>query len=611
MNNKKYSFFTLLFLPLCILNAQTFNEKICDFISTEVDSIIQSGGDFSFSEDYTNSGSSWEIDWSEELIFNSLLKYEDTDQPNQSYELRFGKGGQVYSFKGTGFGEAIPPQWRPSFDSTGSNTTDPGLSDPIKSHHGNWAPWNDEVWQFVGSDQRDLLSGKVKTRNIHQGGSYMNNFSHRNSDLTTGPFSSPIVQEYMDVSNESVTTVSWGQSENPSYVYDPYADCTTCFSDPFKALVLYYQRYKNIGNGVIQVDFMITNFNTNRGIDYWNVPFIGIRNSSLPYVFMSNNHDNNSSYELLNTKVGHPVAGDESSYLPEFKTGALTRVSGNSAAGSGWFAVSNTLSGNGPTIGFVTAKSTENPRNGYGDIRYGTAMSNATRDVTIFTRRAIGGAADPVTGLKPWGIIGNESIKGRYFIVVEESVDAVVNQIETRSLVENSFIEKVTIDEVEANKVHYQFTTSSEEVIAFETTSEDAAISLNTKAFTGGHPVFLIQTESESVLSSDPYFYSDKPYDGALKKIELLGFQSTYLNELEVTPIITSVNELDSQFSVYPNPSSSIIHFAKNLKYINNVSGQTVFINSNNSSKLDISNWANGIYYARFSDSKVVKILKL
>jgi len=115
--------FIFLLLLNSSLNAQTgtYKEKICDFIDEDVDSLIQNAGTFLLSETYSNSGSSWEIDWTEDLIFQTLLKYEDNNNPNQSYELRMGKGGLVYSFRTSGFGEALPPQWRPSFDSTGSN----------------------------------------------------------------------------------------------------------------------------------------------------------------------------------------------------------------------------------------------------------------------------------------------------------------------------------------------------------------------------------------------------------------------------------------------------------------------------------------------------------
>lgn len=604
------SFFTL---ASFFTKAQTaiYREKICDFIQEEVDTLIQNGGIFTISDTYSNSGSAWEVDWTEDYIFQSLLKYEDHSNQNQSFELRMGKGGQVYSFRTSGFGEALPPQWRPSFDSSGANTSDSGISNPVKSHHGNWAPWNDEAWHFVGSDQRDLLNNVVKTRNIHQGGSYMNNFSHRNSDLTLKPFSSPIVQSTTSTDQQSITTISWGQSENPSYVYDPYADCTTCFSDPFKSLVLFFQRYKNIGNGVIQVDFLINNFNHNRGIDYWNVPFVGIRNSSLPYAFVSNSNSNNTTYNILNTKPGHPAANDPNSYLPEFKTGAVVKTSGNNSASSGWFAFSNSNTGNGPSLAFVTAKSTNNPNNGYGDFRYGTAMSNPTRDVTILTRRAIGGAADPISGLKPWGIIGGESIVGRYFIVVDQSIDSLVGQITNRKLTENAFIEKKDLVELDSNKIHYQFVLDeNNEIVPVDTIESEAVITLNSKPFTGAYPVFKIQTNSQTVLCSDPYHFSNKPYDGIVIDIELLGFQNGFLSKTDIQPIITSSHQqIDSSTLLFPNPSNTSISFSNSLSKITNTEGKVVFFNRGLNT-VNISNWNSGLYFAEFENGEVLKFIK-
>lgn len=609
MKNTFLFFFTLF---TSTINAQEINQKLCDFVENDVDSIVQTEGQFSITDNFINSGSTWEIDWDENLIFNSLLQYTNNNNPDQSYELRLGKGGQVYSFKTSGFGEALPPQWRPSYDSSGTNTSDPGPDKPIKSHHGNWAPWNDEVWQFVGSDQKDINNSAVKTRNIHQGGSYMNNFAHRNSDLTNEPFSSPIVQSFIDSSNHSITTISWGQSENPSYVYDPYADCTTCFSSPFKALVLYFQRYKNIGNGVIQVDYLIYNFNHDRGIDYWNIPFVGIRNSSLPYAFISNSPINKSSYISLNSKPGHPISGDENSYLPEFKAGALVKTSGNNSSCSGWFAFSNSSNGIGPSLGFVTSKQTNNPSNGYGDIRYGTAMSNAKRDVTIFTRRAIGGAVNSNTGLKPWGIIGGESIKGRYYIVVDQSIDNIVNQINTRSLTENSFVEKASIIEKDTNNIHYEFMLENNNTIkASITNASDAFITLNSKPFSGSYPVFMITNSFETVLCSNPYLYSTKPYDGNIENIELLGFKNTFQDKIDIQPIVTSNSSIQSSYSLAPNPSKGFIKFPESLKEIITIEGHKLFQNDEKETSLNISSWLPGIYFAVFSNNHVIKFVKI
>lgn len=588
--------------------SQSNNEKLCS-IFLPSNQIASQNGSLTFDTTYTPSESNWKIDWTESHVYHQLIKYSNSN-PNQSFELRLGKGGQIYSFKNDGFGEAIPPQWRPSFDKGGNNITDPGLTDLIASSHGNWAPWNDEVWQLVGSDQRDSLDGKIKTRNLHQAGSYMNNYSHRTSDHTEKPFYSPLVNEWLNTDEESYTGVYWIQSEDPSYVYDPWTDCNVCAPDPFKPSVIVYNKFTNLEDGVIQVDFLIYNYHQTRGIDYWNVPFMGIRNSSLPFAFVSNSTSNPSTFTVLNTKAGHPIAGDEASYLPEFKNGATIKTSGNNSTSSGWFAFSTQANGNGPSLGVVTAKSSSSPINGYGDFRYGTAMSNPLRDVTILTRRAIGGAKNPISGLKPWGIISGQSIRGRYFLVVNSTIPDLINQINSKGLTSSAIIEKAQIDFNVENNFHYNFSISENGTYeAIEASSSSAYLTLNSQPFDSSFPVFLISTNTESILSSNPYHFSDKPYDNIVKSIKLLGFSTSYTDEeLLVTGIYPTLNSMEVR--VYPNPSTGIFTIngkSTELESIRifNYLGEDVTNNisishfDSNNVQINISILSNGLYLVK------------
>jgi len=60
--------------------------------------------------DYTASGSYWDAYSSadEPNVFLASLHHQDTN-PNRTYTVRFGKGGNIYSLIGP-YGEAIPPQ---------------------------------------------------------------------------------------------------------------------------------------------------------------------------------------------------------------------------------------------------------------------------------------------------------------------------------------------------------------------------------------------------------------------------------------------------------------------------------------------------------------------
>ncbi|MDB4223863.1 hypothetical protein N9850_08820, partial [Granulosicoccus sp.] len=486
----------------------------------------------SYSDEFSASGSSWEVDWPEEVVFDNLYTFSNGEESNQNYQIRFGKGGQIYSFKSPGFGEALPPQWRRSFDETGAALDDQDATDPITAHHGNWAPWSDEVWQLVGSDQKDSIGGAVKTQNIHMAGPYMNNFGIRASDHTSEPHYSEIVLEHFDQSDNSVTKIVWGQSENPNYVYASPYGCDVCFSDQFRPSVLFTQKFKSIGQGTLQVDFHVYNFHRTRGIDYWNLPFIGIRNSSLPYMFVSDDTTDIRSYSVLNTKSGHPntddpltVEDESSGYLPEFATGMNIRTTGNTAVSSGWAAFSTTQSGDGPALAFVTSKETANPSNGVTDFRYGTAMSTAARDVTVLTRRAFGGAKDVVTDLKPWGLVAGQSLRGRYFIIVDESIPNVVDQISDRDLVTHTSTEIIDVPYDSDNDISYQLLRDRQgHYSAYEADGGEPDYTFNSQPFNGSYPVFLMASDSQYILSSDPFVLTDRPYTGVIESMELLGY---------------------------------------------------------------------------------------
>ena len=83
-------------------------------------------GSTSISLDYTPSTSLWAEGLDEKQVFHAQIQHDQNE--NNSFTLRIGKGGQVYSLRGP-FGESVPPSC------TGEG--------PSRS------PWNDEVWQFV------------------------------------------------------------------------------------------------------------------------------------------------------------------------------------------------------------------------------------------------------------------------------------------------------------------------------------------------------------------------------------------------------------------------------------------------------------------------------
>lgn len=69
-------------------------------------------GSSSFTLDFTPSQSKWRpaiVDF-EKFLFKAEMHYKDQNNPSRSWTIRIGRGGNIYSFRGPLFGEAISPQ---------------------------------------------------------------------------------------------------------------------------------------------------------------------------------------------------------------------------------------------------------------------------------------------------------------------------------------------------------------------------------------------------------------------------------------------------------------------------------------------------------------------
>jgi hypothetical protein len=241
----------------------------------------------------------------------------------------------------------------------------------------------------------------------------------------------------------------------------------------------------------------------------------------LPYAFRSNSNTDATSYLSLNDNV--------TTFLPDWAEGQTERITNT----SGWFAFSNTLDGNGPSLAFVTAKETTNPVSAYGDLRWGKVLGpNNIRDLIVFSRRSIGGPSSPETGLKTWGIVNGESIRGRYFIVVDASIDNIVAQIQSRELVAKSSVEKVILSAAASPDVHYALTYfNSGSFMVNDASSVNSDLSLEAHPFEGSYPAYFVESDNgRTRITADPYYFSTRPYDGATTSIRLLGFSATALN---------------------------------------------------------------------------------
>ena len=101
---------TFLFLFARNTEAQNTQQLLTKFYFESDLPILDSSG-FEYSDVYSQSGSSWAIDsFPESVVFHNRMSYQNSINPNSSYDIRIGKGGQLYSFRGA-FGESVPPQW--------------------------------------------------------------------------------------------------------------------------------------------------------------------------------------------------------------------------------------------------------------------------------------------------------------------------------------------------------------------------------------------------------------------------------------------------------------------------------------------------------------------
>jgi hypothetical protein len=397
---------------------------------------------FSFTDSYVPSNSYWASPFTEDYVYHARLKYQHATNSNKSYELRLGKGGQIYSFV-TSSGETVPPQY------------------PAK------APWVDEVWQMVAVDGTLNNPTASKSYFIHQAGVYLKTGGQ------TLPFYSPIVAKYYNSSDNSYTVVNWGlQAHTSDNLISGYTSS-----------MLYYTRYKNLGNGIIQVDLLMYNFG-NDNMNFINIPWGGVRRSTYDHWFSSNT---DHTYQEQTGTFG--------SYLKSFN---LT---------GGWAAFSSDALGNAPSLALLMD-------NNEGTLRMGDAGTISSRDYTVFE-----GIKFPGTNLGP-----GKAVRARNFYILDSDMDDIKNTIITQNLENETFYGSHNKTENQVDSTAYAFEYQGNELVVTEVPYANG-FQLKLRPYQNSKPVFVIKsTTDEYRITTDLYTYSPYPYDGKLEKVDLLGF---------------------------------------------------------------------------------------
>lgn len=455
---KKCSFFAsaILISSSSLFSQTSLDERLCKvFPTSEVPQ--QGSGSLQFNEVYSSSGSSWAINWPETHVFKGLLTYTHPTNPNYSYELRLGKGGQIYSFK-TSSGETVAPQWRNQ-----NAHTDP-----------NYAPWVDEVWQMVAIDKYKNDSANDRKYFIHQAGVYLNDTTISNQQ----PFYSPQVASYYNSAEQEYTTINWGQQ----------AHLDDNLSAGFTSSLLYYTKYKNIGNGIIQVDYMMYNFGTDT-ITNVNIPWGGVRRSTFDNFFISNSNN------TFTHKVGL------------FDAAPFTTANTN-----GWVAFSSNNLGNAPSLGLIISK-----QNG-GVLRVGDAAGDtSTRNYTAYS------------GVKTQLQLDfGKALRARNYFLLDDSVSNIRDRIASLGLASKTFFGYDTFTASEVPDTYFYFKKVGDVVTKVETT-DTTALKLKLLPYENSYPLFLLKGKDSSGsivyrVSSNLYSFSNKPYDGKLLEVQLIGF---------------------------------------------------------------------------------------
>ena len=242
---------------------ESIEKQILDVFPPSVATVgMNKQGRTSISLDYTPSTSLWAEGLDEKQVFHAQIQHDQDE--NNSFTLRIGKGGQIYSLRGP-FGESVPPSC------TGKG--------PSRS------PWNDEVWQFVTVCSRYNGTNALKRNGIIPESAlealtdlpYKSTFFIHNSGAYI-PDSQSIQNLYCPMLAASPTK---DQRAYRSLTWGLVPQVRTIHRSP----ILYYNQVRDIGNGIIELSWVVHNFSTRDDIvfDFLNAPWGGTRHTSLPH----------------------------------------------------------------------------------------------------------------------------------------------------------------------------------------------------------------------------------------------------------------------------------------------------------------------------------------
>jgi hypothetical protein len=196
------------------------------------------------------------INWSEyqnQMPYNETDVYHtelvhtavESDSTDISWKARIGKGGQIYYIDVEGIGQIVCPQR-------------------------SFSAWNDDCMTTT------VHSKNEANKDLEMGGndSYANGYIHGSGmyikpymdALNYKPFYCPLLAEQFNPSDRSYSVINWGLVPKPNIN---------------RGDVLFYSRYRDMGNGVLELTFYCYNFG-NRTYTFAETPWFAFRSSKFP-----------------------------------------------------------------------------------------------------------------------------------------------------------------------------------------------------------------------------------------------------------------------------------------------------------------------------------------
>ena len=421
--------------------------------------------------DHASSGSAWGTQYSEDYVADTLISSQDWD-------LRVGKGGQIYSLITDDLGETVPPQ----------------------KTNNDVAPWVDEVWQTVAVDQTT-----TPTSYNHSAGVYLAN------PILNEPYYTPRLATQIDEDDKSFYSINWCQPSNDggSYQLDR------------KSYVLNLTKYKDLGDGVIEVTLGHYNFGPDT-YDWHNMPWGGVRRTSMEHGFYT--QSDQQTYDPLTGFFPEPIRKTEDT--------------------GGWFVFSSDENGDGHSMGWV-----------YGlDGALPDSYSSAQNFIRMGYTQPL--PLDPNVGetdfrnylvatcVRRYNLSTRRGIWVRCYFVFGDDRDQVRQKILNRDLVNQTTFEEMSISENDVDLIGYQIINDNGKFTIDKSTTPD--FYLYSGPIDDSMPIFeIVNRDNSRFISWNPYTAGiTKFYDGNVKYVNLLGFTlRTTVNEDSLDNIFSGVFE--------------------------------------------------------------------